>query len=132
MAAWAPPLYGAPQAPFASGQPSPGYAVLTALATLAGSRLLATPTVPPGLDALAARRPDGGLSIVLVRTSAGGRSLASVSLRIVGGPARAVRAMIQTFSAADNGATRALILDPANARVVVPTPGVVIVTLPAR
>jgi len=130
MAAWAPPFYGAPQAPFASGQPSPGYAVLTALATLAGSRLLATPTVPPGLDALAARRPDGGLSLVLVRTSDQGP--ADTPLRIVGGPARPVHAMIQTFSATDNGVTRALILDPANARVVVPTPGVVIVTLPAR
>ncbi len=130
MAAWAPPLYGAPQAPFASGQPSPGYAVLTALAALAGSRLLSMPTVPPDLDVLAARRPDGGLSLVLVRTSDQGP--ANVPLRIVGGPARAVRATIQTFSATDNGATRALILDPANARVVVPTPGVVIVTLPTR
>jgi len=39
---------------------------------------------------------------------------------------------LRAFSAADNGATRALTFDPANARVAVPAPGVVIVTLPAR
>ena len=128
MAAWAPPLYGAPQAPFASGQPSPGYAVLTALATLAGSRLLSTPTVPPGLDVLAARRPDGGISLVLVRPSDQGP--AEAPLRIIGEPARPVHATIQTFSARDNGAPRALTFDPVNARIAVPVPGVVIVTLP--
>jgi len=130
MAAWAPPLYGPPQAPFALGQPSPGYTVLTALAPLAGSRLLATPTVPPGVDVLAARRPDGGLSIVLVRTSDQGPT--GVPLRVVGDPARAVHATVQTFSATDNGAMRALTIDPANARIAVPAPGVVIVTLPPR
>jgi len=129
MAAWAPPLYGAPQAPFASGQPSPGYVALTALATLAGSRVLSTPPVPPGLDVLAARRPDGGLSLVLVRPSDQGP--ADVPLRIIGGPAHHVRVTVQTFSATDNGVTRALTLDPANARIAVPAPGVVIVTLPA-
>ncbi len=130
MAAWAPPLYGAPQAPFASGHASPGYAVLTALATLAGSRLLSTPTVPPGLDVLPARRPNGGLSLVLVCTSDQGP--VDVPLRIIGGPAHPVHAMAQTFSATDNGVTRALTLDPANARIAVPAPSVVIVTLPAR
>ncbi len=130
MAAWAPPLYGAPQAPFASGQASPGYAVLTTLAALAGSRLLSTPTVPPGLDVLAARRPDGGLSLVLVRSNDQGS--ADAPLHIIGGSAHPVHATIQTFSAADNGVTRALTLDPADARITVPAPGVVIVTLPAR
>ena len=130
MAAWAPPLYGAPQAPFASGQASPGYAVLTTLAALAGSRLLSTPTVPPGLNVLAARRPDGGLSLVLVRSNDQGS--ADAPLHIIGGSAHPVHATIQTFSAADNGVTRALTLDPADARITVPAPGVVIVTLPAR
>jgi len=133
MAAWAPPLYGftgfSQQAPIVDGRPTPGFRVFGALRQLAGARVLRM-TVPRGwdLDGLAARRQDGGVSIALVRTD--GRGPIDVPFRLSGGPARPVRATLQTFSAVSDGAARTLLLDPRDARIAVPAPGVVIVTLP--
>jgi len=133
MAAWAPPLYGftgfSQQAPIVDGGPTPGFRVFGTLRRLAGARILSM-TVPPGrgLDGLAVRRPDGGVTIVLARTD--GRGSIDVPLRLSGGPARPVWATVQTFSATSDGTSRARSIDPVNARISLPAPSVVIVTLP--
>ena len=137
MAAWAPPLLygysspsGQPQTPFVDQQPAPSLRVLTALRALAGAHVLTTPALPgSNVDTLAVRRADGGVSIMLVRP--GGRGAVDVPLRLMGGPARPVRASLQTFSDRSDGAAHPFSVDPAGARITVPDPGVVILTLPA-
>jgi hypothetical protein len=136
MAAWAPPLYGYPpggptQAPFFNGQPSPGFHVFAALRPLAGARLLLiskTSGRDAGhLDALALRRPDGHIAIVL--TNDGGRRAATLDLRLSGSSSHAT-ATIQTFSPnIPNGVTVTRPLTLTNARLTVPALGVEIVTI---
>lgn len=142
MAAWAPPLlYGesssgppgsssTPQTPFVDGQPAPSLVLLTLLRGLAGAHALFATSSDPALDVLAVRRADGGISIVLART--GAHAPSGVSLRLSGGPRRPVRATLRTFPGRPDGAARALTFDPAGARIAVSSPGVAIVTLPAR
>lgn len=138
LAAWAPPPYGSTQlgstqAPFINGQPSPGFRVFAALRALAGSRLVPITQIAGGaaahLNALALRRLDGRLTVVLSNDA--GHGALALRLQLATAP-RDAAATIQTFApTTPNGATNTHVLSLNDGRVSVPALGVVILTVSA-
>lgn len=103
LAAWAPPLYTTSQTPFtAGGAPRPAFRVFTALRAFSAAQRLALSPSPSGIDALAARLPDGRLAVALVNTTMRGVAL---RLRWEGLTQRVAVAMQSFTAATPDGAT---------------------------